>query len=417
MSWRWLIALAMLATGAACAEPIAIVHATAWTLTSDQPTNDATIVIDGGRIVSVAASAPPPEGALVVDAAGHPVTPGLMHAATPLGLMEVSSATETLDHSAKLAVPGAAFDIHTAVNGNSLLIQLARVDGLTRAVTYPAASPVPPFSGLGALLHLTPSGDIAERPRIGVFVSINNRAATASVGSRAAQWQLLRTALENAKATLASPATAPRPPDVQALEPVLAGRIPLAITTHRESDLRQAAKLARDFGIRVIIIGGAQAWRVADELAAAHVAVILDPTANLPISFDEIGARLDNAALLHKAGVTIAMALHGVQTYNAGSSLREGAGLAVANGLPYVAGLRSITSAPAEIWGVAEHHGTIAPGLDADLVIWDGDPLEPSTAALRVFVNGTEVPMTTHQSELRDRYLPFIQLMRAAGWE
>src|SRR5690606_21838665 len=98
------------------------------------------------------------------------------------------------------------------------------------------------------------------------------RAAAASVGSRAAQWQLLRTALDSAKATLAAPATAPRPPDVQALEPVLAGRIPLAITTHRESDLHQAARLARDFGIRVVIIGGAQAWRVADELAAAHVA-------------------------------------------------------------------------------------------------------------------------------------------------
>ena len=143
--------------------------------------------------------------------------------------------------------------------------------------------------------------------------------------------------------------------------------------------------------------------------------MILDPTTNLPISFDEIGARLDNAALLHEAGVTIAVALHGVQSYNAGSSLREGAGLAVANGLPYIEGLRSIISAPAQIWGVADRHGTIAPGVDADLVIWDGDPLEPSSLATTVFVTGREVPLTTHQSELRDRYLPLIEAARGAG--
>jgi imidazolonepropionase-like amidohydrolase len=296
------------------------------------------------------------------------------------------------------------------------LIQLARSDGLTRAVSYPVASPVPPFAGLGVLLHLVPEGDIRERARVGVFANINNRSAAASVGSRAAQWQLLRTALETAKTALAAPPTpAPRPPDVQALELVLSGKIPLVLTTNRESDLREAIQLVRDFNVRVVVIGGAQGWRVAGELAAAKIAVILDPLANLPISFDELGARLDNAALLRKAGVTIAMALQGVQSYNAGSSLREGAGLAVANGLPYVEGLRSIISAPAQIWGVADRCGTLEPGRDADLVIWDGDPLEPSSLPTNVFVAGKEVSLATHQTELRDRYLPLIEATRAAG--
>lgn len=415
MNRAWLIALAALVVGTAHSEPIAIVHATAWTLTTDQPTKDATIVIDGGRIVAVASGAAAPAGARVIDAAGRPVTPGLMHAASQLGLIEVSSATETVDHSAKVGVPGAAFDIQSAINQNSLLIQLARTDGLTRAISYPGATPVAPFGGTGVLLHLVHDGDIVERARVGVFANISNRSAAMSVGSRAAQWQLLRTALETAKTTLAAPATpAPRPPDVLALEPVLGGKIPLAISTSRESDLREAIKLARNFNIRVVVIGGAQGWRVASELAAAKIAVILDPTTNLPISFDEIGARLDNAALLRKAGVTIAMALHGVQSYNAGSSLREGAGLAVANGLPYVEGLRSIISAPAQIWGVADRYGTLAPGADADLVIWDGDPLEPSSLAATVLVNGREIPLTTHQSELRDRYLPLVEAARGA---
>jgi imidazolonepropionase-like amidohydrolase len=143
-------------------------------------------------------------------------------------------------------------------------------------------------------------------------------------------------------------------------------------------------------------------------LAAAKIPVIVDPQDNLPANFDQLGARLDNAALLHEAGVTVATAvLSGIhQSYNAGESLREGAGLAVANGLPYIDALRSITVVPAEIWGIAGRCGTIAPGKDGDLVLWDGDPLEPSSAAVIVLVAGKEVSLVTRQKELRDRYLP-----------
>lgn len=415
----WMALALMLSSVAAHAQTVAIVHAKAWTLTTDFPIDDATVVITDGRIVSITASAPAPAGARIVDAGGRPVTPGLMHAATQLGLIEVSSATETVDHSAKAGAPGAGFDVQYAVNPNSALILLARADGLTRAVSYPGGSGVPPFTGMGVMLRLVESGDMLERARVGVFATIGNRSATATVGSRSAQWQMLRTALDIARITLATPPapTTPvtRPPDTLALEQVLAGKVPLAISTHRESDIRQAAKLARDYGIRVVIMGGAEAWRAAAELAAAKIPVILDPMANLPYSFDEIGARLDNAALLHKAGVIIAMSLGGIQSYNPGLSLREGAGLAVANGLPYVEGLRSIISAPAHIWGVADQQGTIAPGKDGDLVIWDGDPLEPSSLATTVFIRGKEVSLVTRQSELRDRYLPLIRSRSSDG--
>jgi len=406
--------LACLAAGRAAAETTAIVNATAWTLTSDAPVRDATIVITDGRIVSVASAGAAPPGAHVMDAAGKPVTPGLMQAATQLGLVEVSAATETVDSSAKSGVPGPAFDVQYAVNANSAMVQLARADGLTRALTHPTGSGVVPFAGQGVLLHLFESGDIVERPGTGVFVTIGGRSAKASVGSRAAQWQMLRAALDTAKSNLAATATATnRPAETLALQPVLAGKTPLAIATERASDLRQAAKLARDYGIRIVIVGGAEAWMVAQDLAAAKVAVIVDPFANLPASFDAIGARLDNAALLRRAGVTVALHLSSVQTYNAGSSLREGAGLAVANGLPYVEGLRSIMSAPARIWGVADRQGTLEPGKDGDLVIWDGDPLEPSTLVTAVLIQGRPVSLVTHQTALRDRYLPMIKAIAA----
>jgi imidazolonepropionase-like amidohydrolase len=184
--------------------------------------------------------------------------------------------------------------------------------------------------------------------------------------------------------------------------------VPLVISTHRESDLRQAIQVATDYGLRVIIHGGAEAWRVAHELAVAKIPVIVDPQLNLPVSFDQMAARADNAALLQAAGVTIAVIVSGngiYLSYNAGSSLREGAGLAVANGLPYIEGLRAITQGPARIWRIDDRSGSLAPGKDADLVVWSGDPLEPATQPLLVLVAGRDVSLRTRQTELTERYL------------
>jgi len=412
---RTFIATALVLTCvSARAETIAIVHAKAWTLTAATPVENATVVVSDGKIVSVAADGAAPAGARVIDAKGRPLTPGLVHPATHLGLLEVSAATDTVDTGTKAASLGADFNVQYAINPNSALVQLARADGVTRAVSYPVRSGIPPFAGMGALLRFRDSGDVVESGGAGVFVSIGNHRGEGD-GSRAAQWELLRHALDAAK-TAASPAAgssstnAPSKgdPEVLALEPVLNGKVPLAISTNRESDIRQAIKLATDYSLRVVIIGGTDAWMIKHALAAARIPVIVDPQDNLPGNFDQLGARLDNAALLHEAGVTVATAvLSGIhQSYNAGESLREGAGLAVANGLPYIDALRSITVVPAEIWGIAARCGTIAPGKDGDLVLWDGDPLEPSSAALIVLVAGKEVSLVTRQKELRDRYLP-----------
>lgn len=424
MSRRWgaarrsrtFVATALVLTCiSARAETIAIVHAKAWTLTAATPVENATVVVSDGKIASVAADGPTPAGARVIDAKGRPLTPGLVHPATHLGLLEVSAATDTVDTATKEASLGADFNVQYAINSNSALVQLARADGVTRAVTYPVRSGIPPFAGMGALLRLGDSGDVVESGGAGVFVSIGNHRGEGD-GSRAAQWELLRHALDAAK-TAPSPAaagssstnaSAKRDPEALALEPVLSGKVPLAISTNRESDIRQAIKLATDYSLHVVIIGGTDAWMIRHALAAAKIPVIVDPQDNLPANFDQLGARLDNAALLHEAGVTVATAvLSGIhQSYNAGESLREGAGLAVANGLPYIDALRSITVVPAEIWGIAGRCGTIAPGKDGDLVLWDGDPLEPSSAAVTVLVAGKEVSLVTRQKELRDRYLP-----------
>jgi len=398
-----LAALAVLAVpGAAAAQTVAIIHARALPVAS-APVDDATIIIDRDHIRSVVAHGTVPAGARVIDASGRIVTPGLIGAATQLGLVEVTSGPL-----------GPAFDVQYAINANSALLPVARADGVTRAMTYPGGAATAPFSGMGAVLRLVPEGDILETPRAAMFVAIGNTSQAGAGGSRAAQWVLLRNALEEARRFAAAPrAVGPRDqllsrPDVEALGGVIAGRMPLAIQADRESDIRQAIRLAADEKVRVVILGGAEAWHAASDLAAASIPVILDPETDLPQTFDALGARLDNAALLAKAGVTIAFSVSGnglYLSYDAGIDMREGAGIAVANGLPYADGLKAMTAGPARIWGLA-NAGTLAPGADADIVIWDGDPLEPASAPVTVFVKGVEAPLGTRQTALRDRYAP-----------
>jgi imidazolonepropionase-like amidohydrolase len=155
--------------------------------------------------------------------------------------------------------------------------------------------------------------------------------------------------------------------------------------------------------MRAVIAGGAEAWLVARELAQAQVPVLVDPLVNLPGSFDQLGARLDNAARLHAAGVTFAFSQSGDATHNA-RKVRQLAGNAVANGLPWDAALAALTANPARIFGLADR-GRIEPGQRADLVLWSGDPLEVTTYAEQVWIDGAPVDPRTRQTELRDRYL------------
>ncbi len=401
------------------AAAIAVIHATAWPMTGHGKIDNATVIIRDGKITSVEAGGAPPADAQVIDAHGAIVTPGLMNAATQLSLVETGQADETNDMATSNSSLGAGFDVQYALNANSVLLPVARADGLTRAVSYPSGSGSAPFTGQAAVIDLNGGTDILDQAQAALYAQVGSASLTAAGGSRAGQWQLLRNALSDVRDNMGPDNDHGHGPhdhphdhqwrDQQPLARVLDGTVPLVLLAQRESDLRQAVALAHDFNIRIVVMGADEAWRCADALAAAHIAVVLDPMDNLPISFDQIGARLDNAAILDKAGVKMAFYSSGntiYLSYNAGLGMREAAGLAVANGLDYEHALTAITRNPAEIFGIAGHYGTLAPGMDADLVLWDGDPLEPSSAPTKVFVKGVEASLVTRQTQLRDRYYP-----------
>ncbi len=402
--------LVAFAAASAKAETTAIINARAVTMTAAGTIDGATIIISEGRIDAVGEGLTVPAGARTIDASGRPVTPALMNSGSQLGLIELGSARDTDDSSAGESGLGASFDVQYALNLNSVLIRVALADGLARAVVLPLGTDQAPFLGIGALLHLQTPAAVLGQHGLAAMVRIGGAASGGPEQSRAAHWQLLRNSLEDARVYAADPgkyAMAGNRRSLAALVPVVEGRMPLVIHTLRESDIRQAVALADDHGLRVIIYGGNEAWRVADLLATKRIPVVLDPSANQPATFDTVGTRADNAAILERGGVTIAFVASRLgQNYNTAASMREGAGLAVANGLSWEAALAAITRNPARIWGIAETFGTLEPGRDADIVIWDGDPLEVMSAPAVVLIAGVPVSLATRQILLRDRYAP-----------
>jgi hypothetical protein len=190
--------------------------------------------------------------------------------------------------------------------------------------------------------------------------------------------------------------------DLEALIPVLDGRELVVIRAAAEVDIRAALAIAAERRLRIAILGGTEAWRVATELAAARVAVLLDPTDNLPGDLGAVDVRDDNATVLARAGVTVGISTLGAQS--AARTIRQLAGIAVAQGLPWPKALAAITEVPAQLYGGAAERGTLERGKIADVVVWSGDPLELSSRAEVVIIGGVVQSLATHQTKLLDRY-------------
>lgn len=406
-----LAALSLACTSVAAAGTVAIVNGRILTMGPQGEIARGTVVIRDRAIAAVGADVAIPDGARIIDARGGIVTPGFVAPANSLGIVEIRHVEQTDDRASASASLTAAFDVSGGFNPDSVLIPVARLGGLTRVIVTPgyrAGGPGNLFAGQAALAHLGAGADPIVKSHIGMVVELGETGAARLGGARGATLGLLRAALDAAKDYRADPAAHLRRPgaglsraDLEALGPVVEGRMPLIATAHRAADIRALLKLAREYRLKLILHGAAEAWRVADELAAARVPVVLDASFNQMAAFETIGATQENAARLHRAGVLFAIEGHGPHRAR---DVRVNAGIAVANGLPWDAALRAITVNPARIFGFADRFGTIEKGKDADLVIWDGDPLEPLTQPQAVFVLGREQSLTSRARLLAERY-------------
>jgi hypothetical protein len=420
MNRRLILAALFAFAGAASAQNVLIRHATVHTVGVRGTLKNADVLVQGGIIRAVGPGLAAPPGVTVVEADGRPLTPGLFGGLSDIGLEEVSAEDSTVDSGLAFGGDGQPpqmrpeFDVTLAYNPDSVLIPVARLDGLTfTALSANSGSGGSLIAGQGSVVRL--DGKYAD-PLAGrlLYTAIGSGADPLGGKSRAGQYMLLDQALREARglAPYGSPNALLTPAGRETLARyLLGGRV--LFNVDRAADIHQVLAFARRNGLRPVIVGGAEAWKVARELAAANVPVFLDSLQNLPDSYDRLGSRLDNAALLDRAGVRVAFTQFEFPSSNA-RKVRQEAGNAVANGLPWQAGLAGLTSVPAAALGVGGKVGRIEVGLIGDLVLWSGDPLEVTTLADQVWMSGKAMPMTSRQTQLRDRYLaPPTALPRA----
>jgi imidazolonepropionase-like amidohydrolase len=372
-----------------------------------------TVLMRDGKIVAVGANVAIPSDAQRIDATGKVVTPGIVNAATQLGLVEIGAVGNTREASARGRDGiAAAFMPWEGLNTASVLLGPARDGGITSAVMYPQGGLI---SGQVAVIHLVPGtvDDMLLRAPVGMVASLGHSGNNVP---RAETIMRLREILTDARVYRARRADFERAQtrplaasrlDLEALLPVLDGKVPIIINADKASDIEAAMKLANEFRLKLIIGGGAEAWEVATKLAAAKVPVLTGAMNNIPESFSSLGQRQENAGLLSKAGVAVALIGNAgggdEEAFNV-RNVRYEAGNAVSYGMEWNAALRAITLTPAEIFGVADRVGSLQAGKMADVVIWSGDPFEFATQPEKVFVRGVQVVAPSRQDLLEQRY-------------
>ncbi len=457
---RSALACALIALAApATAQTIAITNGTVATGDGSGPMQGATVVIRNGRIVAAGPGVAVPAGAQVIDASGKWVTPGIVAGFSRLGLSDVDLSVDGAEDTSADSGPfSAAIDVAPAINPLYQTVQVNRADGVTRAIVAPAA-PRNIFAGQGAVIDTGADMRPITRARAFQFVELGETGADKAGGSRASAHVLFRNALREASelrryaTPVSSGGSGPqderlrpvvRNPnessdlgfsaqrsqdvlltrfDAAALVPVLQGRQYLFVHVERASDILQVLELRREFPtLKVVIVGASEGWMVANELAATGVPVIASALNDLPSSFEQLAATQSNVGRMRNAGVNVSIGMINDDETRNLFRQRQYAGNLVAlgkvpgaTGLSWGEALAMITSRPAEAIGMGGEIGSLAPGRRGDVVVWSGDPLEPTSAAEAVFIDGVQQPLVTHQTRLlqRYRYLPRRDLPEA----
>ncbi|MBT5054375.1 MAG: amidohydrolase family protein [Gammaproteobacteria bacterium] len=372
-------------------------------------------IVDG-IITQIGADLVASAGTAVFDGEARAVTPGFIDSGTTIGLAEVQGLGVSRDGEQVDDDMTAGFQVYLALNEDSSLIPIATNDGITRGLIVPGAGDSN-YAGQSALVRFKQGPTFLNEETMAQHLYLREGDRRRAGGSRSSALAAALEALEESarydKQRRAFNTNRNRSfdldeSDLVALSAVRRGEMPLVVQVDRAADIIKVVTAFRSYpDLRLILASAAEAWKVAPLLSEENIPVLINVMENLPQNFDRLGARLDQATLLADAGVTFAF-LSG-SPYSETRSLGQAAGVAVAQGLSWQQAIAAITSVPAAIWGLAGL-GRIERGAIADLVIWDGDPLEVTSAPLAVLIDGEWVDLETRQSALANRYVELLNL-------
>ena len=339
----------------------------------------------------------------VIEVNGLPVTPGLISPMSNLGIVEINALDVTRDDESDLLSAG--FSIFNAFNPHSTGIPWNRSNGVTSAMSTPSASSFPIF-GLGSHFVLDGSLEIKGSKDIAMFGRLGS-----SYGSRAETLSILESLLDIGKMVktlsieeilemnLADQLDL-QSQDIIALGKVVNDGMPFVIETNRAVDILQALFMKKKYGLNLVLVSVEEAPMVLDQLKESNTPVIIDPMDNIPNSFDELGSSLDLGKILDQAGIPIMFSTQRSHNYHL---MRQGAGNAVAYGMSYETAIKGMSNTVAQTFRL-DDRGSIETGKLADVIVWDGDPLEPSSFPKIVMIEGKLQDLSSRSTKLTERY-------------
>lgn len=430
-----ILAAALAAGGAAAAGPgpeeappdpgILLRNATVLTMAGD-PVPEGGVLIRNGRIASVGRQLPVPDGAKVVDCTGRFVVPGFIDGTGRVGLVDIGMVRATNDTDEGVVPSTPEVDVRDGVNVESPLFGVTRMHGVTTVLVVPQVTNV--INGRSALLHCLDGAPVAARTVLApaaLHVSLggppkerfggrkqlpSTRMGIAAVLRREfARAQDHREKVRRFEEKRARPLpegeSPPAPPardaGLEVLVRALNREIPVFARAERLDDIRTALRIAEEFDLRLVLTGAAEAWKIAPELAERKVPVVYGPVVQQPDSPETQGARMDAPRILKEAGVLFCLMTD--DAHNA-RNLPYHAGIAASWGLSEPDALAAITRDAARILGAGDLLGTIEPGREATLCVFQGSPLEPLSRLERMYIRGKEVPLRNRQTDLLDRW-------------
>ena len=405
---KYLATFLMIFANSIGAEEVLITNANIYDGKSDDPFVS-NIYIKNGKIKNISNNLFDVE--YVIDASGMIVTPGFIASETEIGIVEIGALSVTRDD--RPSIYNIGFSVFDAFNPNSTLIPWNRANGITSAITLPKYSSSP-IGGFGSFFDLDSNLNISG---IKDMVMVG-RVGGSSSGSRAETFALIEDLLDLAfsidsrviKSNAEIIKFMSEMPlvshldlqirDIQALYKLANTDLPLIIEANRASDILKLIDLKNKYNLNLVIMGAQEATLVIEQLKDSDIPLIVNPINNIPNSFDELASNINASARLEDAGITLMFNAPRDHNYHL---IRQGAGVAVANGMSYSGAIKALSSNVSKTFKLGSK-GLIEEGASADLMIWDADPLEPSSMPIKVFINGVDSDLTTRSSRLRDRY-------------
>jgi len=377
-----------------------------------RPIPNGSLLIRQGKIVEIGTNVQAGPGAQVIDASGMYVYPGMVGVMTAIGVTGYPGAGNDQN---EIGVSTPQVDPYDAINPEDETIEVTRIAGVTTVHTSSGSANV--LNGNAVILNLEGSlaSEMTVRHYAAQIFNIGAKRANTYPSTLSGTFSMIREKLDKALeyaekrgsgGTEERAKEGKRDLEMEALVPVVRGEVPAIFVTSDEVTLRNALRIIKEYKLKGIVEASAAIHRFVDQLAAEHVPVLWAGTTTVPGPEEPFDLYYRAAALMAEKGVLFAFDVGGSHNVR---NLPMPAALSVANGLPEEEAIKALTINPAKILGIDSVVGSLEVGKTANVVVWNGSPIQMRSRVQQVIINGKVIPLTSYQTRLRDTFEKIVR--------